>query len=154
MKGFFRTQWIQSISDTVVADNASINLFTLITDVSKNANGCDTDYNALSISTDKILIPYQGKMTHNIRVSVSIITGTLQTYYVQLRRYTDNSVIATKRFQRNPDVALDTQNFTTYTGSSSDPYVTGGFYLAILNESGLPFTLTGNIDLYIETRVR
>jgi hypothetical protein len=147
-----RTQWIQPIALTTIANGASLNLFNVITDANKSVNGTDGGIYDLSIATDKILTQWHGeKMTHHIRISSTIVTGTDQHYILTLRRYADNSVLGQVQLNRNADTGLFTADFLTYTYSDVDPFVTGGFYIALDNNSGAGVDITGSINLLIVT---
>lgn len=147
-----RTQWIQSISTTTIANAASLNLFTLITDANKSANGTDGGVYELSVATDKILTKWKGaKQTHHIRISGTIVTGSDQHYLLTLRRFSDNNVLGVVQLNRNADTGLFTADFLTYTYSDSDPFVTGGFYIQIDNNSGASVDISTSINLLIVT---
>lgn len=154
-ENFNRTQWSQNISTTAIADATSLNLLTLIPNASKVANGTDGGINELNIASNSILIPWRGTpMTHQIRLTGTLATGTDQHYGITLRRTADNSIISSYEINRNADVGLFTVDFVTYTGSSSDPFVTGGFYLSFDNNSGASVDLTTNLNLFITSNFK
>lgn len=97
--------------------------------------------------------PYAGqRLTHMIRVSLNIDTGTIQTYSLSFRRSADDSIIGgIKRIQRNPDVSGDQYIFETYTKDEFDPFVTAGFYLRIDNNSGQSLDIINGLDFLIIT---
>lgn len=155
LENFNRTQWSQNISTTTVNDATALNLLTLIPNGSKVANGTDGGINELNIASNSILVPWRGTpMTHQIRLTGTLTTGTAQNYNITLRRTADNSIISSYQVNRNADVGLFTMDFVTYTGSSSDPFVTGGFYLSFDNNSGASVDLTTNLNLFVTTNFK
>ena len=51
---------------------------------------------------------------------------------------------------RSPDVAGIQQTFISYTAGASDPFVTGGFYFALRNESGANITIEGSVGILLQ----
>jgi hypothetical protein len=107
---------------------------------------------------DHVLIPYVGepyegqRLQHRFRVNFGIATGANQTLALSLRRFTDDTIIGSEiKVQRDQDVEGNQFNFVTYTSSATDPFVTGGFYFALRNDSGTDVDINGNIGIYIET---
>jgi hypothetical protein len=107
---------------------------------------------------DHILVPYIGKpyegqrLQHKFRVNFGIATGNLQTLALSLRRFSDDSVIGSEiKVQRDPDVEGNQFNFLTFTSGINDPFVNGGFYFALRNDSGVNVAINGAIGMYIET---
>lgn len=150
-----RTQWSEPISTTTISNATSLNLLTLIPNASKLANGTDGGINELNIVSNGILIPWHGStMTNQIRLLFSIVTGSVQTYNVSLRRVSDNSIIAVDQVNRNSDTGLCMVDFSTYTGNASDPFVTGGFYITLDNNSGASVDITTNLNLFITSYFR
>jgi hypothetical protein len=150
-----RTQWSQNISTTTIANATSLNILTLIANASKVTNGTDGGINELNIVLNGILIPWHGvAMTHEIRVIYTIDTGSSQNYNMELRRVIDNSVIGTSQVNRNADTGIATAFFSTYTGSSTDPFVLNGFYIAFRNNSGASVDITTNLNLFITSYFR
>jgi len=147
-----RTQWIQAISPTTVNNATSLNLLTLISNANKSANGTDGGFYELSTATDKILTKWGGVVqTHHIRIGFTITTGTDQHYNLTLRRYSDNSILSSSKINRDADTGVCTADFLTYTYSASDPFVIGGFYIQLDNNSGASVELTTGINLLIVT---
>lgn len=106
---------------------------------------------------DHIVIPYTGtpvdgfRINHNFRVNFEIATGTAQTLALSLRRWEDDSVIGSEiPVMRSPDVAGIQETFISYTAGASDPFVTGGFYFALRNESGANITIEGNVGILLQ----
>jgi hypothetical protein len=107
---------------------------------------------------DHILVPYVGKpyegmrLRHQFRVNFGIETGTIQTLALSLRRFEDDSIIGSNiKIQRDPDVEGNQIVFVTYTGGANDPFVTGGFYFSLQNDSGTGVNINGNVGIYITT---
>jgi hypothetical protein len=91
-------------------------------------------------------------MTHQFKVNFNIISGSLQTAALSLRRWQDDSIIGSEiQINRNPDVAGVQENFISYTSGASDPFVTGGFYFALRNDSGQNLDITGTVGVLIIT---
>lgn len=150
-----RTQWSQNISNTTIADGTSLNILTLIPNNSKVSNGTDGGINELNIAFNGIIINWHGTpMTHEIRVIYTLSTGTDQNYNMELRRIVDDSVIGTAQIDRNSDTGIATAIFSTYTGSSTDPFVVNGFYIAFRNNSGASVDITTNLNLFITSYFR
>lgn len=147
-----RTQWIENIALTTINNATSLNLLTLIPNASKAVNGTDGGVNELNIVTDKIKTNWKGAVqSHHIRLGLTIETGTDQHYLLTLRRYADNSIIGVVQLNRNADTGLCTADFLTYTYGPSDPFVTGGFYLSLDNNSGAAMNITTGLNLLITT---
>lgn len=108
-------------------------------------------------SPDHILVPYVGtayegqRIHHNFRVNFGIVTGSAQTYGLSLRRYENDSIIGSEiQVNRNQDVEGVQQNFISYTGGATDPFVEGGFYFALRNDSGSVAQITSGIGILIQ----
>ena len=109
-------------------------------------------------SPDHILVPYSGtaydgqRLQHNFRVNFGIVTGSSQFYALSLRRYEDDSIIGSEiQIQRNNDVEGVQQNFISYTAGSTDPFVLGGFYFALRNDTGQTAQITSAIGILVQT---
>ena len=90
-------------------------------------------------------------MHHTFRVNFDIVAGSDQTLALSLRRFEDDSVIGSEiQVFRNQDVEGVQQTFATYTASASDPFVTGGFYFALRNDSGVTVEISGNVGILIQ----
>jgi len=98
-------------------------------------------------------MPYQGlRLNHTMRTNFNIQVGTIQTYELQLRRFADDSVIGSSiAIYRNPDVTGQQFVFETYTAGATDPFVSGGFYFALVNNSGQSVDFIGNAGILIQT---
>ena len=107
---------------------------------------------------DHVLIPYVGqpyegqRLQHKFRVNFGIETGATQTAALSLRRFADDSIIGSEiKVVRDQDVEGNQFNFISYTASATDPFVTGGFYFALRNDSGTALNINGAVGIYIET---
>ena len=107
---------------------------------------------------DHVLIPYVGKpyegqrLQHKFRVNFGIETGNTQTLALSLRRFEDDSIIGSEmKVVRDLDVEGNQFNFLTYTSGATDPFVEGGFYFALRNDSGSNVNINGAVGIYIET---
>ena len=82
--------------------------------------------------------PYEGlRLNHNFRVNFGIDPGSTQTFALSLRRFIDDSVIGSEiPIIRNADEPGKQENFISYTAGASDPFVIGGFWFALRNDSG------------------
>ena len=107
---------------------------------------------------DHILVPYVGKpyegqrLQHKFRVNFGIATGNIQTLALSLRRFEDDSVIGSEmKVTRDQDVEGNQFNFLTYTAGATDPFVNGGFYFGLRNDSGVTVNINGAVGIYIET---
>lgn len=108
-------------------------------------------------SPDHVLVPYVGtayegqRIQHNFRVNFGIVTGSAQTYGLSLKRYEDDSIIGSEiPVNRNQDVEGVQQNFISYTAGATDPFVEGGFYFALRNDSGATAQITSGIGILIQ----
>jgi hypothetical protein len=158
-KIFTRTQWSRTlVAPLNVNNNVVLNLLngtTTLRESDKLAAGTD-DFDTLSILPNGgVIVPWNGIiMHHTIRVSFEIVSGSDQEYRLELRRVSDNSVIgAAIKLNRNTDFSGCLVDFETYTASSTDPFVTGGFYIALNNVSGqsAQIAITTPINVYINT---
>ena len=108
---------------------------------------------------DHVLVPYADqpyngqRLQHNFRVNFGIATGNLQTLALSLRRFKDDSIIGSEiKVIRDPDVEGNQFNFISYTASGTDPFVTGGFYFALRNDSGVSVDINGSVGILIQTQ--
>jgi hypothetical protein len=157
---FGSTQWSMTlVAPQELANGDIANGFTFFTNADKVASGT-TSYDELSIagSGDHVVIPYVGtayegqRLQHNIRVNFGIVTGSAQTLGLSLRRFADNSIIGSEiKVTRDQDISGNQFNFVTYTAGASDPFVTGGFYFALRNDSGTAIEIEGSIGILIQT---
>lgn len=110
-----------------------------------------------SAQPDHILIPYAGKpyfgkrILHTIRANFNIATGAVQYAQLGLYRYQNDTLIGSGIVvQRNPDVTGNLTVIETYTSSATDPFVVGGFYLALLNNTGVTLDFFGGAGILIQ----
>jgi len=98
--------------------------------------------------------PYDGqRLLHTMRVNFDIATGNqIQTAELSLRRYGDDSIIgSTIRVTKDQDVAGNQFVFETYTDGATDPFVLGGFYFALENNSGNAMEFETKAGILIQT---
>jgi hypothetical protein len=110
---------------------------------------------------DHVLVPYVGKeyegqrLHHNFRVNFTITPsgGATQTLALSLRRFADDSIIGSEILVfRTADEGAQQFNFISYTNSASDPFVTGGFYFALRNDSGVDVDIAAaSVGILIQT---
>lgn len=156
---FGSTQWSKSIPTTSIPNGTFINGFSVFDNVIDKVPSGTTTYDELNINASGyIVIPYIGKpyegqlLNHIIRVNFNIDAGNLQTLRLELRRAIDDTVVGSPiQLQRNPDETGQQIMFLTYTSSSSDPFAVDGFYIALVNESGVSISVSGNAGVYIKT---
>jgi hypothetical protein len=171
---------LQTTADNFVAASSSI-LLSLY-DISVNSpgsnilrfgNGNQTTINNITItnqtgnlsgtltgaSNNHVRIPYLGtpyegqRLTHNFRVNFNIEAGSTQTFALSLRRFTDDTIIGTEiPVLRNADEPGQQFNFNSYTAGSTDPFVQGGFYFALRNDSGTSVVyISGSVGILVQT---
>lgn len=134
-------------------DPAVLNAIT-ITNVTPNLSGTFT-----ATVGDHVVIPYTGtvydgqRLHHYFRVNFGLAVGSTQTLALSLRRWVDDSVIGSEiPIFRNADVSGHQENFISYTAGATDPFVTGGFYFALRNDSGTSIMdIEGNVGILIQT---
>ena len=140
------------------ASEANCNSVT-ITTVTGDLNGTRinpfTGVNAAA--GDHILVPYIGepydglRIHHTFRVFFSIATGSQQTLALSLRRFTDDTIIGSEiQIFRTPDEEGQLYIFETYTSDSTDPFVEGGFYFVLRNDSGVNVTIQGEVGILLQ----
>ena len=144
------TQWdVPSVGTNTITDGNGLNLLTLISDANLNSATSDVT-GRLSIAGNFIKTDWVGgKMIHTVRLSLEIKTGGQQHYQVNLKRQADNSIVSSYTIERNQDEPAQTIEFTTRTLSATDPYVTGGFYIELVNNSGQSCTVEEGMQLVI-----
>jgi hypothetical protein len=158
LKLFTRSQWNRTITaDLGLANGASLNLFngtTALRESDKVVAGTDA-YDPYAIAATKITVPWANVVLHHsIRVNFTIKPGGVETGTVSLRRAADNTIVgAPVMFNRNADNGSNQVIFNAYTSSATDPFVTGGFYITLNNDSGANLNLEANtqIGVYIVT---
>ena len=106
---------------------------------------------------DHWIQPYSGKayenqrIQYNIRVNLNIDTGSTQTLRLGLKRFRDDSLIgSTIPLVRNQDDTGQQVVFVTYTADANDPFVDGGFYFLLENDSGGTITIDGSTGFLIQ----
>jgi len=108
-------------------------------------------------SGDHLLIPYVGKpyfgkrILHTIRANFNIVSGSVQYAELGLFRYANDTQIGSAIIiQRNPDVTGALVVLETYTASATDSFVTGGFYIALNNNTGQVLDFFGSTGILIQ----
>ena len=141
------------------APEATLNAMT-ITTVSGNLSGAITNefVGGTVAVPDHILIPYTGqayegqRLLHTIRTNFNIDTGSVQYAELGLYRYQDDSLIGSSiTVTRNNDTTGSQQVLETYTNSATDPFVIGGFYPAVANNTGATLTFSGASGILVQT---
>jgi hypothetical protein len=140
------------------ASEASCNSVT-ITTVTGDLNGTRINpFTGLnSAAGDHVLIPYVGRpfdgdrIHHIFRVNFNLMTGSDQTLALSLRRFANDTVIGSQiQVFRTQDEGGVQQTFASYTASASDPFVTGGFYFALRNDSGVSVQFEDGVGILLQ----
>jgi len=134
----------------------SVQITTLTGDLNGTRINLFTNVN--QAEPDHFLVPYDGtpyegyRINQTIRTNFNIVTGSVQYAELGLFRFTDDSLIgSTIVILRNPDTTGSLSVIETYTASASDPFVTGGFYVALINNTGTTLTFTGKAGILIQS---
>ena len=132
-----------------------------ITNVTGNLSGTIANEftGTTSSSPDHVLVPYVGtayegqRLHHTFRVNFGIVSGSTQYYGLSLRRYIDDSIIGSEIvLQRQNDVEGVQVTFASYTNGAADPFVIGGFYFALRNDSGNSVEIFDSIGILIQNQ--
>lgn len=106
---------------------------------------------------DHVLVPYAGKpyfgkrILHTIRANFNIQTGSVQYAELGLFRYQDDTQIGSGiLILRNPDTTGSLVVIETYTSNALDPFVIGGFYLGLVNNTGHTLEFFGSAGVLIQ----
>lgn len=109
-------------------------------------------------SNDHCLIPYVGepyeglRIHQTIRANFNIATGSVQYAELGLFRYADDTQIGSAiAIVRNPDITGNLVVIETYTAGASDPFVLGGFYIALNNQTGTSLDFIGASGILIQS---
>lgn len=138
--------------------NTILNAIT-ITNVTPNLSGtlANEFTGSPTASGDHCLIPYLGepynglRINHTIRANFNIVTGSVQYAELGLFRYQNDTQIGSAIVvQRNPDVTGALVVIETYTAGASDPFVEGGFYLGLINQTGVALDFFGSTGILIQ----
>lgn len=112
--------------------------------------------NANALGTH-LRIPYAGKpyfgkrILHTLRVNFNLSTGSVQYAELGLFRWQNDSQIGSAiQVIRNPDITGTLAVIETYTASPTDSFVTGGFYVALVNNTGQTLTFENNAGLLVQ----
>jgi hypothetical protein len=109
-------------------------------------------------AVDHFIQPYTGKayegqrIQYNIRVNFNLDVGSTNTIRVGLYRFGDDSLIgSTIPIIRNADDSGQQIVFLSYSADENDPFVDGGFYFLISNDSGTStIDISGNMGFLIQ----
>lgn len=111
-----------------------------------------------SASYDHVVVPYLNtplantRILHALRVNFNIVNGSTQFVELGLYRWQNDTLIGSSiTLIRNNDVTGQQVVFETYTASSTDSFVTGGFYVALINNSGTTIEFTGARGILIQS---
>lgn len=141
------------------AAEATLNAMTITNVIVDLSGAISNEFTGSATAVpDHILIPYTGqpyegqRLLHNIRTNFNINTGSVQYAELGLYRYQDDSLIGTSTtIIRNNDTTGSQQVLETYTSGASDPFVLGGFYPAVANNTGTTLTFQGLAGILIQT---
>jgi len=140
------------------APEATLNGIT-ITNTSGDITGIlQNEFTGTSTAVgDHLLVPYAGKpyfgkrILHTIRANFNIQTGSVQYAELGLYRYANDTRIGSAIIiQRNPDVTGALVVIETYTASATDSFVIGGFYLGLVNNSGVTLNFESSAGILIQ----
>lgn len=143
------------------SDEALLNAITITPSIIQFGNLNGTIANEFTESStaseDHLLIPYAGKpyfgkrILHTLRVNFNISTGSLRYAELGLFRYANDSQIGSSiLIQRTPDVSGTFVVIETYTSNALDPFVTGGFYIGLVNNSSATLQFFGTAGILIQ----
>lgn len=91
------------------------------------------------------------RILHTIRANFNIATGSVQYASLGLYRYGDSSLIgSTITVLRTPDTTGSQVVLESYTNGASDPFVTGGFYPALVNNTGVTLDFIGSVGILMQ----
>lgn len=107
---------------------------------------------------DHFLVPYEGtpvdglRISQTLRLNFNIVSGSVQYAELGLFRFTDDSLIgSTITVLRNPDTTGALSVIETYTKDATDPFVTGGFYPALINNTGQTLEFFSNAGILLQS---
>lgn len=130
-----------------------------ITNVTTNLSGTIANEftGSATASGDHIVVPYVdttyngARIFHFIRANFNIIQGSVQYCELGLYRWQNDSLIGSAiQIVRNNDVTGQQVTIVTYTASATDSFVTGGFYLALINNTGTTLEFETNAGVLVE----
>jgi len=139
------------------ATEAVCNAITISNVTGNLAGSLANGFTGGTAAPDHFLQPYAGKayenqrIQYNIRVNLNIDTGSTQTLRLGLRRFKNDSLIgSTIPLTRNQDDTGQQVVFITYTANADDPFVDGGFYFLLENDSGGAIDIDGKTGFLIQ----
>jgi len=132
---------------------------TVISNLSITTQTGDLSGTFSSAINNHVRIPYVGtayegqRLNHAFRVNFNIEPGSTQTFALSLRRFTNDTIIGSEiPVLRNADEAGQQFNFNSYTAGATDPFVLGGFYFALRNDSGTSVVnISGSLGILVQT---
>ena len=106
---------------------------------------------------DHLLVPYENepyfnkRILHTIRANFNIVSGSVQYAELGLFRYANDTQIGSGiTILRTPDTTGSQVVLETYTASATDSFVIGGFYIALVNNTGVTLDFTSNAGILIQ----
>lgn len=142
------TVWYNpAITPTTINNGSYLNILTLLNNTTHKDTISDS-FDQLNIVSNGIKTTWRGsKIAQFIRVKFNISTGNDRTYQLQIRRSADDSVVYRELVERDATDPIQNKLLFTRTISETDPFVTGGFYLALMNNSGASCQITGDLQI-------
>lgn len=131
-----------------------------ITNVSGDITGVmQNEFTGSSTSVgDHVLVPYVGqpyeglRINQTLRLNFNLVTGSVQYCELGLFRYENDTQIGSSiLILRNPDVTGALVVIETYTAGATDPFVIGGFYPALINNTGQTLEFFSKAGILIQS---
>jgi hypothetical protein len=99
--------------------------------------------------------PYEGyRVEHNFRVNFEVVPGggtNIRVANLSMRRFKDDSIVGSEiQIFRGPADGSQQYDFVTYTADANDPFVDGGFYFLLRNDSTVDWEIFGKTGKYLE----
>lgn len=144
-----------ALSDTIL--NAITITPTIIVVANLNGTIANEFTGTPTASGDHVVVPYVdttyngARIFHFIRANFNIAIGSVQYCELGLYRWQNDSLIGSAiQIVRNNDVTGQQVTIVTYTANATDSFVTGGFYLALVNNTGVNLDFINNAGVLIE----
>lgn len=155
--------------NTTISTGATQNLLDLISLTSSSTNIITTaniDVSNYNLTGGILKLPYlptvNNKYTNaycdysmDVRITGTIggSVNTAREFNIELQRASDNSIVETHNVTKTNTNDLTGKGvvFSTYTNTSSDPFITNGLKLVLNNTSGQTVTITG-VTLLVKGR--
>lgn len=138
------THWKRALAiDIPVTNGSEYSLFDDIVGADKltvSATGSGGIDITAAAPHNFIQMTWRGELEYlSIRIVTKLIQGGTDRYRVQLRRQSDDSVVTSSVISinapDNPDDIVSTM-LSSYIGSATDAFVTDGFYIQFINNTG------------------